>query len=346
MQKPYFIAELGVNFYDTAQEKKISLIDAAKMYIDAAKEVGVDAVKFQAYKAEKLASKFSPAYWDLTKETTTSQYELFKKFDNLNEQDYRTLSDYCKKVNIDFLATPFDHQSVDFLESMVEQYKISSSDITNFPLLKHIAQKNKPIIMSVGASNMDEIKEAVDFLVKNNCMDISLLHCVLSYPCKYEDANLCNILTLKKEFPMMKIGYSDHTVPDSDMLVLSTAYAYGAEILEKHFTLDKTLEGNDHYHSGDKIDFKKAIDNFDFISRISGTKEKKVFVCERNSRKEARRSIVVNKKLKKNSIIGEADLEIKRPGNGIQPKDIDKVIGKQTKCDLEQDTVLEWEFLE
>ena len=165
--KPYLIAEVGVNFYDTARVENISVIDAAKKYIYEAKRAGADAVKFQSYKASTIVSKNSPAYWDTEKEPTKTQYELFLKYDHLNKEDYKVLSDYCVQIGIDFASTPFDYESIDYLDELQDFYKISSSDLTNFPFLKRVAQKNKPIVMSVGASYLSEIEEAVRFLNEN-----------------------------------------------------------------------------------------------------------------------------------------------------------------------------------
>lgn len=344
-KSPYVIAELGVNFYDTARELNISPLEAAKLYIDEAVRVGIDAVKFQSYKAETIASKNSPSYWDLTKEPTTSQYELFKKLDGFNQSDYMELCAYCKKKRIDFLSTPFDYQSADYLYDLVDMYKISSSDLSNIPFLKYIAKKGKPIILSVGASYISEIDEAVRAIQSTGNNKISLLHCVLSYPTKYEDANLNFIKHLKQIYPEYIIGFSDHTVPDECMTTLSTAYLLGAEIIEKHFTLDKTLEGNDHYHAGDPNDFEKAIHNFELINKIKGSEFKTVLECEEVPRKQARRSLVLTRDLKNGDVIDEQDLIAKRPGIGISPKYTEMVVGKKIVRDMKEDSILTWEDL-
>ena len=216
-EKPYIIAEMGVNFYDTAREMNISPLEAAKLYIREAKRVGVDAAKFQSYKAEKIASKNSPSYWDLSKEPTTSQFELFKKLDGFNQEDYEELCRYCREIGIDFMSTPFDYDSADYLYDLVDIYKISSSDITNIPFIKHIAKKGKPIYLSVGASYLSEVEEAVRAIKEEGNNDICLFHCVLSYPTQNEDANLNFIKHLKAVFPDVKIGFSDHTLPDDDI---------------------------------------------------------------------------------------------------------------------------------
>jgi sialic acid synthase SpsE len=345
MKRPYIIAEVGVNFYDTAKAEGISPLQAAKKYIFEAKNAGIDAVKFQSYKADTIVSKNSPAYWDLSKEPTPTQHELFKKHDGFDQEDYQHLCDYCKELEIDFMSTPFDFESADFLEDMVSVYKISSSDLNNIPFLRHIARKGKPIFLSVGASYLSEIEEAVRVLTDEGCPDICLMHCVLSYPTKNEDANLNMIKTLKRVFPNTRIGYSDHTMPDKTMTILTTAYLLGAEVIEKHFTLDKSLTGNDHYHAGDPNDFKVAIDNFHLIETIGGQEEKTVLDCEIIPRREARRSLVIARDLKKGEVIKPEDIQLKRPGTGIAPKYMDLVIGREVTRDLEEDTVLTWDMV-
>ena len=340
MTKPYVIAEIGVNFYDTARVMGITPLEAAKLYIKKAKEVGIDAAKFQSYKADTIASKNSPSYWDLTKEPTTSQYELFKKLDGFNKEDYEELAAYSEEVGIDFMSTPFDYASADYLFDLVKVYKISSSDITNLPFLEYIAKKGKPIFLSVGASYLSEVDEALRTIFNTGNKDVCLFHCVLSYPTKNEDANLSVIKHLKKAFPSVRVGYSDHTLPDECMTILTTAYLYGAEVIEKHFTLDKTLQGNDHYHAGDPDDFRKAIANFSLIDQISGSSEKTVFDCEQVPRREARRSLVLTRDMKAGDVITANDLMAKRPGTGISPRYYEQVIGRTIVRDLLEDTIL------
>ena len=344
-KKPFLIAEIGVNFYDIAKKEGISDMDAAKLMIDEAKKCGVDAVKFQSYKAETIASRNSPAYWDLSEEPTTSQFELFKKFDKFGAEEYRKLADYCNGVGIMFLSTPFDFASVDYLDEFMDIYKISSSDLTNIPFIKYIASKNKPILLSTGASTLSEIKQAVDAIEEVSTVDVAIMHCVLSYPTAYEDANLLMIKDLAEYFPDYEIGYSDHTKPDENMAVLTTAYNYGATILEKHFTLDKTLQGNDHYHAMDSQDVVKFGDNVKFLSKINGMKNKQPLICESSARKEARRSIVASRDIKKGEEISNGDITFKRPGTGIYPSRIDEVIGKVAKEDIPEDTILDFGML-
>lgn len=345
MKKPYIIAEIGVNFYDTANVLKIQPLEAAKLYISEAKKAGIDAVKFQSYKANTIVSKNSPAYWDITKEPTKTQYELFTKFDGFDKEDYVILAGYCKELGIDFMSTPFDFTSADYLENLVDIYKISSSDLSNLPFIRYIAKKGKPIYLSVGASYISEIEQAVRAMKEEGCKEICILHCVLSYPTKNSDANLNIIKTLKRIFPDMTIGYSDHTLPDKSMAILTTAYLFGADVIEKHFTLDKTLTGNDHYHAGDPEDFKIAIANFQLISEIAGSDEKTVFDCEAIPRREARRSLVLTRDMQKGEKIEASDVAFKRPGTGISPQYIEIVLGRTVTKDLLEDDILTWEDL-
>ena len=345
-KKPFLIAEIGVNFYDIAEKEGISDMDAAKLMIDEAKSCGIDAVKFQSYKAETIASRNSPAYWDLSEEPTTSQFELFKKFDKFGAKEYRELADYCSEVGIMFLSTPFDFDSVDYLDEFMSIYKISSSDLTNIPFIKYIASKNKPILLSTGAATMREIKGAVSAIEEVSTVDIAVMHCVLSYPTAYEDANLLMIKDLAKNFPNYEIGYSDHTKPDENMAVLTTAFNHGATILEKHFTLDKTLTGNDHYHAMDPNDVAIFRKNVEFLSKLNGSMNKQPLICESSARREARRSVVAKKDIKKGEIISKSHITFKRPGTGISPADIDDVLGKTAKMDICEDALIDFEMLE
>ncbi|MDR2888907.1 MAG: N-acetylneuraminate synthase family protein, partial [Lachnospiraceae bacterium] len=235
--------------------------------------------------------------------------------------------------------------SADYLYDLVDIYKISSSDLSNTPFISYIAAKGKPVYISTGAACLSEIVEAVEILQEHKCPEICIMHCVLSYPCKYEDANLNMIKTLKRIFPDQKIGYSDHTEPDGSMTVLTTAYLFGAEIIEKHFTLDRSLSGNDHYHAGDPDDFRKAVDNFQLIEKIGGHFEKEVLPCEKTSRREARRSLVLTRDVLRGEKVHKEDLTFKRPGTGISPKDMESVIGRVYQRDLAADTVLTWDMI-
>jgi N-acetylneuraminate synthase len=336
--RPYIIAEIGVNHGGSMEQ--------AQRLIELAKEGGADAAKFQSYKAETLASTHSPAYWDTTKEKTLSQRELFKKYDGFGPQEYIALAEHCKNVGIEFLSTPFDDAAIDFLEPLVSLYKIASADLTNIPFLRKIARKGKPIVLSTGASTLGEIDIAVSELVQAGCKEIALLHCVLNYPTANADAHLAMIRGLQRAYPDLMIGYSDHTLPDEAMTTLVTAYLLGAQIIEKHFTHDKSLPGNDHYHAMDVVDLARFVELSGRIETLLGDAEHKApLETEKPARKHARRSIVLSRALPGGHVITADDLTYKRPGGGISPLHWDDVVGRTTAHALEEDHVLRWDDL-
>lgn len=336
--RPYIIAEIGVNHEGS--------LDLAKRLIELAKEGGADGAKFQSYKADTLASKHSPAYWDTSKESTRSQHELFQKYDNFEPADYAALAEHAKRCGIDFLSTPFDDAAVDYLQPLVPFYKIASADITNTPLLRRVARTGKPVVLSTGASNMDEIRWSVRTLQDAGATDVVLLHCILNYPCENHNAHVRMITGLAEAFPDYLIGYSDHTVPDPDMTALAVAYSLGAVVLEKHFTHDKTLPGNDHYHAMDVHDLRRFVERMGTIADILGeTEAKSPIATEEISRLNARRSIVLARAVRAGQALTEADLTYKRPGTGVGPQDWDRVIGMTVNKDLDDDHVLTWDDL-
>tara|TARA_Y100001935_G_C17303362_1_gene510706 strand:- start:1066 stop:2145 length:1080 start_codon:yes stop_codon:yes gene_type:complete len=337
--KPYIIAEIGVNHEGS--------LDKAKDLIDLAKEGGADAAKFQSYKAETLASKHSPAYWDTTKEPTQSQHELFKKYDQFEPDDYISLYEHCKNNKIDFLSTPFDDDAIEFLDPIIPFFKIASADITNMPFLRKIAAKGKPIVLSTGASNTEEIDIAILTIKNAGCPDLALLHCILNYPTLFEQAHLRMIKGLSKKYPDHIIGYSDHTLPDDSMTSLVSAHLLGAVIIEKHFTHDKNLPGNDHYHAMDVEDLKRFTSLIDSIYVSMGKSEHKIPIeTEAISRLNARRSIVLKKNVRSGMIFSEDNLTCKRPGTGISPLHWDEIIGSISRKDLKEDDLLTWDDLE
>lgn len=339
------IAEIGVNYYDVAAKLHISLMDAAKFMVLSAYNAGIHAVKFQTYKAETLASKYSPSYWDTTEEPITSQYELFKKFDTFGCEEYQEIAAFCHRIGIEFCSTAFDFESADYLDTMMSVYKISSSDLSNLPFIEYMAKKNKPIILSVGASNVDEIRQAVGIIRKYNHDELTLLHCVLEYPTPYEHANLEKIISLKKEFPELYIGYSDHTKPDSCYDVIKTAYLLGASVVEKHFTVDKGLKGNDHYHAMDPADAERILSGIAFIDRLKGRGELRCLDSEIMARKNARRSIVAARDILAGEKITREMLTFKRPGTGISPAQIENIIGRCVIVEIKEDAIIQEAFL-
>jgi N-acetylneuraminate synthase len=336
LYRPYMIAEAGVNHEGS--------METAKRLVREAKEGGADAIKFQTYKAETLASKDSPAYWNLSKEPTKSQFELFKKHDSFWIDEMSELKAYCDEVGIEFLSTPFDKESARFLDPMMKVFKISSSDITNKPFIEYLCDFGKPIILSTGASSLAEICEAVSWIeAKGN--ELALLHCVLNYPTPDENANLGMIQDLKSKLPDKIIWYSDHTLP-KDMKTCEIATLLGSVIIEKHFTHDKKLPGNDHYHAMDMHDLKKFIKNIERTFSILGTFNIKALDDEAPARMNARRSLVANVTITKGTVIGSEHLTFKRPAHGVSPKFIDQIIGKKASVDIDSDTVLQWRMFE
>lgn len=344
--RPFLIAEVGVNYYDIAAKEGISPIKAAERMIEEAAKAGTDAVKFQSYKAEKIAVKDSPAYWDQTEESCKSQFELFSKYDSFNEEDFAALARHCERNNVVFLSTPFDFEAADYLDKLCPMFKVASSDLTNWPFLEHIAGKGKPVLLSTGASNVDEIQAAVDILEKYGSGEICLLHCILSYPTKNEDANLGMIRHIKSSFPRHLVGYSDHTLPDDDMTCLVVAFNNGAKIIEKHFTLDKSLPGNDHYHAMDPSDLKTFVGYGDYsgveldetvVATLTGEHEKRCMPCEESARENARRSVVAKVDIPKGTTITKDMLTFKRPGTGLSPSRTGEIIGKTSRRDYKKD---------
>jgi N-acetylneuraminate synthase len=329
---PYLIAEAGVN-HEGQIEKAIQMIRDAR-------EAGADAIKFQAYKADKIASKHAPAYWDTGHEKTTSQYPLFKKYDRFEESDFRELAKCSGESGIDFLVTPFDSESADFLSDLVPAFKISSSDITNKPLLEYVAAKRKPILLSTGASSIAEIWRALSWLEEEGASEIVLLHCVLNYPTEDSNAMLGMISHMRSVFPEYPIGYSDHTLPGSAEQVLTTAWLLGAQVLEKHFTWNKNLEGNDHYHSLDRDDMRLVVERIRHVKKLVGRCDKGFLPSEQPARLYARRSLVAARFIRKGEILSEQDILIKRPGTGIPPWMIGNAIGATALDDIQEDEIL------
>jgi sialic acid synthase SpsE len=336
--RPYVIAEIGVNHEGS--------MDQAKRLIELAKQGGADAAKFQSYRADTLASKHSPAYWDTTKEPITSQHQLFQKYDRFAAQDYLALASHCDQVGIDFLSTPFDDAAIEFLNPVVPFFKIASADLTNTPFLRKVAGKGKPVVLSTGASTLAEIDAAVETLTRSGGQEIALLHCILNYPTSSENAHLRMIVGLQRAFPDRLVGYSDHTVPDDAMTSLVTAHLLGAAVIEKHFTHDKTLPGNDHYHAMDVHDLARFVELIERIhTRLGPSEHKAPLASEAIARFNARRSIVLARDVGAGHRLRATDLICKRPGTGVSPLNWDEVIGRRVTRALRADDVLKWDDL-
>ena len=336
VRPPLLIAEAGVNHEGS--------MDIARRLIDEAAEGGADAIKFQTYRAATIAAKDSPAYWDTTKEPTASQYELFSRYDRFWQDEFSELRQHCDEVGIEFLSTPFDVESARFLADLMDVVKISSSDLTNLPFIEFLSALGKPILLSTGASELWEISEAMA-TIKRFGVPVALLHCVLNYPTATSDANLGMLLDLRRRFPEALPGYSDHTVPDEEKTVLTIATLLGAQVIEKHFTHDKTLPGNDHYHAMDLNDLRDIRRRLEGVLSIVGDQDKHALEAEGPARANARRSLVATRPIAAGASITEADLTWKRPAHGISPRDYRTVLGKRARVDIPEDELLQWWML-
>ena len=334
MKKVFIIAEAGVN-----HNGKMEL---AYKLVDAAKEAGVDAVKFQIFKSEKLISK-STKMADYQKENlkeNISQLDMVKKLE-LSYEDFIKINEYCKEKEIMFMATPLDNDSLDFLVDTlkVDILKIGSGDLNNYPFLEKVALKNKEIILSTGMSNLSDIEGALDFISQYTDKEVKVLHCTTNYPCPMDEVNLKAMNTIKDAF-QVAVGYSDHTL---GIEVPIAAVALGAEIIEKHFTLDKTMEGPDHVASLEPNELKEMTRTIRNIEKALGSGIKKPNKSEVKIQSIVKRKIVLAKDVEINHILTENDLEYKRCENGIESKYYKNIIGKKVKRKIDADSPLMWE---
>lgn len=327
MEKVFIIAEAGVNHNGS--------VETAKKLIDTAIDANVDAVKFQTFKSENVISKCAQkaSYQKQATGSNESQLEMVKNLE-LSFDDFIELQDYCKAKGILFLSTPFDIESADFLNSIeMPIFKIPSGEITNLPLLRKINSFKKEIILSTGMSTLAEIEKALKVLKDCN---VSLLHCTTEYPCPYEDVNLKAMQTLKAKFNL-NVGYSDHT---QGIEIPIAAVAMGAKIIEKHFTLDKTMEGPDHKASLEPMELKEMVRTIRNIEKSIGTGGKKPCASEIKNIEIARKSIVAKKDIQKGDIFSVDNLTTKRPATGISPMKWDEIIGSPAQKDYCEDEVI------
>lgn len=332
MKQVFIIAEAGVNHNGS--------IELAKKLIDVASESGADAVKFQTFKAEKLVSKHAQKA-DYQKETTDkneSQFEMIKKLE-LDSDTHKELMAYCKTKNIMFLSTPFDHDSIELLNDLgLEIFKIPSGEITNLPYLRYIGKLDKKVILSTGMTDIGEIEDALDVLIAAGTKkeNITVLHANTEYPTPMEDVNLKAMVTIGNTFDIA-FGYSDHTLGiEVDIAVV----ALGACCIEKHFTLDKTMEGPDHKASLEPDELKAMVKAIRNIELALGSCVKKPSKSEIPNMKIARKSIVAKMDIKKGELLSENNLAIKRPGNGINPMRWDEIVGSIATKDYKEDELI------
>lgn len=327
----YVIAEIGCNHNGD--------IKLAKKMVDAAVESGVDAVKFQTFKADKLISKIAPKaeYQKTTTGTKDSQLEMTRKLE-LSFDEYLVMKKYCEERDVDVFSTAFDEDSLDFLISTdMTIFKIPSGEITNLPYLEKIGMQKKKVILSTGMANMQEIHDAVNILQNNGTEDITILHCTTQYPTEYRDINLNIMKTLKEEFPQFSIGFSDHS---KGYQVPIMAAALGATIIEKHFTTDNNLPGPDQKASGTPDVFKKMVDGIRIAEVAMGTFIKEPVDVEKANKIVARKSIIANKKIKKGDVFTVDNITLKRPGSGISPMSWYDLLGKVSESDFEEDELI------
>lgn len=322
------IAEIGVNHEGS--------LERAKSLIDLAASAGAQACKFQTYSADRLAARHaSPAYWDLTKEPTASQYKLFSKHGTFKESDYAVLAAHCANVGVEFMSTPFDDEAAEFLNPYVSEFKIASADLTNVPLIEKVLSFEKPVIISTGAASLDEIDETAR-LVANHTESITFMHCVLNYPTKLADANMSCIATLKARLdPKFNVGYSDHVTPDGSgrMKTLEAAFLLGATVVEKHFTDDKSAPGNDHYHSMDFQDLKRFVEWMERASEMMGDGLPNLEV-QKVARENARRRIFYRSNLSAGHTLTKKDLIPLRANVGIEVSKWKEIVGARLDTDV------------
>lgn len=335
MQHVLIIAEAGVNHNGS--------IDIAKQLVDKAVEAGIDVIKFQTFKVEKLVSKSAKQAEyqkkNIGSEADDSQYNMLKKLE-LSEQDHQMLIDYCQHKGIQFFSTAFDLESIDYLHSLnLGMWKIPSGEITNYPYIKKIAQYGEPVILSTGMCELDDVSAAMNALIKNGVKkeQITILHCNTEYPTPYEDVNLRAMLELQEQY-QVKVGYSDHT---RGIEVPIAAVALGATVIEKHFTLDRNMPGPDHKASLEPDELKAMVNAIRHIEQALGDGHKTISPSEKKNIAIARKSIVAACPIKKGELLTEQNLTVKRPGTGLSPMRWEEVLGTKAIKDFEEEELIE-----
>ena len=335
-QPCFIIAEAGVNHNGD--------IKLAKQLIDVAADAGADAVKFQTFHADNIVTRDAEKaeYQKITTSSDESQYDMIKKLE-LPDAAFRELSDYARDKGIIFLSTPFDEESVDLLDDIgVPAFKIPSGEITNFPLLKKIAEKHRPIILSTGMATLGEVEEALLYLKEMGSKDVILLHCTTSYPAPFDSVNLRAMNTLRCAFKV-PVGYSDHT---EGITIPIAAVAMGARVIEKHFTIDRTLQGPDHQASIEPHELMAMVKGIRDVERALGDGMKKPTPEEEVIKKIARKSIVVKQPIQSGKILTYNDITLKRSRTGLQPKYLEQIIGMKINKNMQIDQPVNWEDLE
>lgn len=328
--RPVIIAELGAKYAD---------LDVMKRMIQSAKECGADLVKFQTYRADTIAMPGS--FFTFEDGSKVLQYDYFKTYE-LTAEDHAELDAYCRNIDIGWISTPSHPTDVDLLETFdPPAYKTGSDDLTNLPLLRYIAEKQRPMLVSTGMCSLSEIEKAVETILSTGNQQLILLHCVVSYPAQAEDANLRVIETLRKAFNL-PVGLSDHT-RDEFTSVLSVQL--GAAVIEKHFTLDHALQLPDHEASLDPTEFKRLVDRVRLVPLALGNGVKTILPTEQKWRVAARKSLFTTRDIRQGEVIQEMDLTLRRPSDGLHPHLLEVVVGRQARCDIPANTLLAWEMV-
>lgn len=332
----YIVAEIGVNFNGD--------VDLARKMIDAAREAGADAVKFQTFTAESLVTQGTPKvrYQEETTDVAETHYDMIRKLE-FKREDHKPIIEYCANSGIEFISTPYDVDSARFLKELgVEVFKSASADLVDLPLQEFLARNADYCLVSVGMATLGEVEDAANLYRKYENENVVLLHCVANYPCSDKSLNLRVLQTLKRTFGM-QIGYSDHSIGS---LAASLSTALGARVFEKHFTLDKDLPGPDHKASVTPDEFREVVENIRRTELMLGSSVKRCQDEERQMSQVSRKSIVVNRELPAGTFINREDLTTKRPGTGIPASRFGEVIGKKTRSALDRDHVLSFLDLE
>ena len=331
MAHTFIIAEAGVNHNGDIQ--------LAKEMILAAKNAGVDAIKFQTFQSEKVVSKFAPKA-EYQKDTTNrleSQLDMVKKLE-LSYESFRALKKFCEEIKILFLSTPFDQESIIFLNNLgVPIFKIPSGEITNLPYLEAVSKLKKKIILSTGMAALSEVEQVVKLFQQNGCTDLTLLHCTTEYPAPYDEVNLRAMCKMGDYFGL-PVGYSDHT---QGIEIPVAAVALGATVIEKHFTLDKNMEGPDHKASLDPRELKEMVSQIRNLEKALGDGVKLPTPSELKNRRIARKSIVASRSIQKGEVLTEDNITVKRPGTGISPMQWYEVLGTKAIRNFEEDEMIE-----
>jgi N-acetylneuraminate synthase len=328
------IAEAGVNHNGN--------LETAKKLVDVACDAGAGGVKFQTFKTEEIVTEDTEGTEYQKKAGESNQYEMLNKLE-LSKKEHKELIDYCEEVGIEFLSTPYDPESVRFLDEVgVGRYKIASADIVNKPLLEAVSNTQKPVILSTGMATLGEIERAVNFLHKRGCPSLTVLHCVSCYPTDPEDLNLRFMNTLDSAFDV-QVGFSDHTLGTSVPIL---AAGIGAELVEKHFTLDRSMEGPDHTASLEPDELAKMVEGIRDATDALGDGTQRLPDCEKKNLSSMRRSIHTRHNIESGDMITESDIVVVRPTDGISPWKIDEVVGKSATTEIEAHEPINWDDIE